>query len=190
MINVVVGTNGNTYPVHESLICASSNFFQTARKPEWSAGNPGVVDLSDEMPDIFEVYLHWLYFKTFPTIQDQDPEYMELGQCYVLGEKLLDVKFKNAVIDAMSDVLENQPEDDVFIPGPLTIETVYEGTPKGSPARALLVDMWAVKAGKFGKADLDECPPEFAIDLAKEFLELNLLVDSPWEYSMEKYHEK
>ena len=194
MINVAVGTNGNTYPVHESLICASSDFFQTARKPEWSEGNPGVVDLSDEKPDIFEVYLHWLYFKTLSTVQDQpptsNPEYLELAQCYVLGEKLLDVKFKNAVIDAMIDVLVNQPEDDVFIPGPSTIKTIYEGTMEGSLVRTLLVDIWAARAGKSGKTDLDECPPEFAIDLAKEFLDLNLMVDSSWEDSMEKYHEK
>lgn len=194
MITVAVGTNGNTYPVHESLICESSDLFQTARKPEWSEANSGVVDLSDEIPDIFEVYLHWLYFKTLSTVQNQRPssntEYMELAQCYILGEKLLDVKFKNAVIDAMIDVLRNQPEDDLFIPGPLTVEIIYKGTTEDSLARTLLVDMWAAKAGKSGKADLDECPPGFAIDLAKAFLDLDLMVDSSWDGPMEKYHEK
>jgi hypothetical protein len=194
MITVKVGNNGTTFPVHESVVCDSSAFFKSAMKPEWTSATSRIVDLTDEDPNIFEIYLHWLYFKTLSTIHNRPPiadiEYIELAQCYVLGEKLLDMKFKNAVIDALIEVLENDPEDNCFLPDYDIINTIYEGTTEGSPARTLLVDMWQGRATPSCKAALDECPPEFTMDLAKVFLDLNLAANSPWKNSMEKYYEK
>jgi len=194
MITVKVGNNGTTFPVHESVVCDSSAFFKFAMKPEWTSATSRIVDLTDEDPDVFEIYLHWLYFKTLSTIQGRPPsadmEYIELAQCYVLGEKLLDVKFKNAIMDALVEVLENEQKGTCILPGSWAIETIYEGTTEGSPARILLVAMWIGRAAPSCKVTLNKCHPEFIIDLAKGFLELDVAVTSPWKDSMEKYYEK
>jgi len=193
MITVVVGTHGVSFPVHESLICLSSEFFRNARKPEWSAGKPQVVDLIDEVPVVFEVYLHWLYFKTLPTVgiynDHKCPEFESLARCYVLGEMLIDKKFKNAIVDALTDILEEM-KDEMIIPGSFEINIIYAGTTEGSPGRKLMVDIWATIAGKTCKTALDECHPDFVLDLAKEFLELdNTIRPRPWKTSLERYYE-
>jgi hypothetical protein len=176
MITVVVGTHGNAFPVHESLICSSSEFFRTARKPEWSAANPQVVDLGDEEPDIFEAYLHWLYFRTRPTMETHNdpacPEYKRLAHCYVLGEMLIDKNFKNDVVNALIELLEEM-KDRIIIPGSDEINIIYAGTIEGSLGRKLMVDIWVAFARKSCRNDLHECHPEFVLDLAKELLEFN-----------------
>jgi hypothetical protein len=67
-ITVDVGTEGLKIPVLEALIRKSSTFFDNALKSEWatSRADPRVIDLTDEDPIIFKMYLNWLYFKTIP----------------------------------------------------------------------------------------------------------------------------
>lgn len=109
MITVSVGSDDVHYPVHEDVVRKSSKFFDNAMKPEWAKArpNPRVVDLSDEDPRIFQIYLHWMYFKTIPSVYttiatNWNPEYVQLSSCYIMGEKLVDSAFKNAVLTALS----------------------------------------------------------------------------------------
>jgi hypothetical protein len=91
MITVTVGEAGIQYPIHESVVCKTSTFFDNAMKPEWASARPDPrrVDLSDEEPDIFSIYIHWLYFKTIPSVVTEveparNPEYELLAKCYVM----------------------------------------------------------------------------------------------------------
>lgn len=175
VINVKVGNDpSETFTVHSSVIFKSSPFIKTAPKPEWSASSssPGTVDLSDECPEIFGIYLNWLYFETLPTVVNQDrkdapAEYETLSKCYVMGEKLMDIGFKNAVIDALFEARTIQPFQNPCNPGPDPIKLIYEGTPEGSPARRYFVDVWAMNATEKWTDLLDDMPSAFVIDLSK-----------------------
>jgi hypothetical protein len=61
-VDVGTGTGKQRFPVHEAIARRSSKLFGNALKPEWAAARPDprVVDLSDESPEIFYIYLHWL----------------------------------------------------------------------------------------------------------------------------------
>jgi hypothetical protein len=62
--------------------------------------------------------------------------FVELARAYVLGEKPIDVKFKNAIIDtfvAVGTAMGYNPIGE-------RVDILYEGTPEGSPARKLVVD--------------------------------------------------
>lgn len=135
MITITVGQTGIRYSVLESLICRRSKFFDNAMKPEWASSRPDarVIDLSYEQPEVFQVYLHWLYFKILPTVAEEEQrglnqEHVLLAKCYVMGDKLMNVDFKNAILSAVVDVNLNQPFYKAGCPGYSIINTIYTGT--------------------------------------------------------------
>jgi hypothetical protein len=124
----------------------------------------------------FEIYLHWLYFKTLPTVltevkQGRDHEFARLSECYILGDKVIDVGFKNAVLLALADAAENQPIDAWRNLVSLSIRIIYAGTLDNAPARRLIVDMWVQRANKNWLQHLDaELPHMFVLDLSRALL--------------------
>jgi hypothetical protein len=156
IITVTVREAGIQYPIHESVVRQTSTVFDNAMKPEWASArsDPRLVDLSDEESDIFSVYVRWLYFKTIPSVVTEvepsrrRPEYALLAKCYVMGDKLMDTAFKNAVITAFLDAEKNQPFYNSRYPGCVAIKIIYGGSMEGSPARKLVVDKWVEHADK------------------------------------------
>jgi hypothetical protein len=60
---------------------------------------------------------------------------------YVLGQKVLDRTFQEAVLDAI--IAHSIHSVSLVIPSASVVKTIYDGTPSGSPARRLMVDFWA-----------------------------------------------
>ncbi|KAF1920602.1 hypothetical protein BDU57DRAFT_19929 [Ampelomyces quisqualis] len=167
-LNVWVGLTGICFTIPKAIVCASSNFFKNKEAPLDN------VFLEEEDPDIFNVYLHWLYCKTFPTIfadADQGPtvEYTLLARCYILGQILEDRKFSEAVLDAIADCANIQASRTFKkLPGSTPITLVYEKTDETSPARRLLVDIWVRYADEDAVERLgEELPPRFILDFAR-----------------------
>ena len=59
------------------------------------------IDLSDEHPAIFKKYCQWLYTKAIPPRESKENGFVYLARMYVLGEKIIDQAFQNAVVNAM-----------------------------------------------------------------------------------------
>jgi len=138
------------FHIHTSVLCKTSAFFQNATKPEWTGPTRRPIDLSDERPDVFYLYVQWLYngkiaVKTMPS-SDSDTEvrkhetvnYHSLIQSYILGEKLMDTTFQNSVLKCLIECVK---QEDNF-PSDPTVKLAYERTTKHSPLRKLLVDFW------------------------------------------------
>ena len=106
------------------------------------------VESSD--PDAFYLYRHWLRRRTFPTRVNApgvegNEEYLRLAKAYVLGEQMGDINFKDAVIDAIVDKSNTATTDKKrWSPVGPVIRCIYDNTPETSPARQLLVDLYAV----------------------------------------------
>lgn len=65
-----------------------------------------------------------------------------LIEAFILGEKLQDQEFRDAVIDCLIDAVDTPDgQDKRWYPTPGFIDRAYRGTPEGSPLRRLLVDM-------------------------------------------------
>jgi hypothetical protein len=110
------------------------------------------------------------------------------ADAYVFGEKIMDQKYKRAVLDTIAGVQRDAPD----FPCAEAFVIIYDGTPEGSPARRLLVDMYA-----YGAYDAPDWIREF------ELLPHNALVDimsamikvrrensaRPWTETMEAYQE-
>lgn len=163
------------FSVHENLICGNSDYFKLAMKSYWEATAKGSVTLKEEDPEIFDIYVQWLYYGTLPVRNDSpgldgNIEYEQLAKAYVLGEMLQDVNFKDAVLDAILIKSRSRASDGGcwFPVGPV-VPCIYDGTTESSAARRLLVDLytdhghgdWLIKYGS-----QDDLPKQFLLDLA------------------------
>jgi hypothetical protein len=201
-ITVEVGAGKIKFRVFEAVIRKSSTFFDNAMKRDWATSRPEprLIDLTDQDPEIFKIYLHWLYFKTFPTVLTENSatnttsntEFVTLGKCYVMGEMLMDIGFKNAVLDALLDSITNQPYYEARFPGQHAIGIIYDGTLEGAPARRLLVDLWVTEATEnWAEYMTSDMPAAFTQDLARALLgrKRKKSLGRSWEERAKDYHE-
>lgn len=77
----------------------------------WKESEEQTLNLPEDDPNIFALYSHWLYVGQIPVIvqsgtkeeiaNDNYKEYYDLVKAYVLGDKLLDDRFRNSTIQAI-----------------------------------------------------------------------------------------
>jgi hypothetical protein len=139
------------------------------------SAEPRLIDLSDEHPEAFQAYVQWLYsnkvaLKVVPEdLDDNDnPQYDDtrmhsLIVSYVLGEKLIDTAYQNAIIA----VLIRYAHEVGRYPCDNSIKLAYERTTKDSPLRRLLLDfyVWQADESWVDPSVVKNTCIEFATDL-------------------------
>jgi hypothetical protein len=169
-ITLLVGPEQQKLIVHASYITRTSAFFATALKKEWAEGQTRTVELQEETPELMAHYLDWVYTSKLPTKDCSlfHPESAKitahdlLAELYVLGERRLDSDFRNAItaeLVRLRLILHGSPGCRTS-QRVTSVNTIYQGTPAGSPARRLMVDL----SLRFG------CHQCFTGDLDKAFL--------------------
>jgi hypothetical protein len=109
------------FSVHEDLICPRSHFFEKALNGAWKESEERKVDLPEDEPEVFALYLKLRYVSTvhisnrvaltfrlqtntLPIKKSGAPaeakvivsrEYTSLSKLYVLAEKLMDDKARS-----------------------------------------------------------------------------------------------
>lgn len=131
--------------VHKSLITEDSKFFCSVVKSVWNKSGEAqpTVDLTDEDPEIFKIYMEFLYgdLVHINVKADRNAEYKTLFKAYVFGEKIMSNNFQNAVMSAIIKFKATGKFPDFHL-API----VYRGTPANSPLRKLLLDFVAKRA--------------------------------------------
>lgn len=162
--------------MHKDLICYKSPYFSLAVKDHWKEGREGRVPLPDDDPAAFALYIQWIYRGRICSSQDMGEtegnreEMNLLIEAFVLGEKLQDRDFRDAVIDSLIQAVDTpDAQNKKWYPPPATVDRAYRATPESSPLRRLLVDMYYFH----GRPEwLDEASnAEFVRDLARIFLQ-------------------
>ncbi|KAF1956624.1 hypothetical protein CC80DRAFT_504453 [Byssothecium circinans] len=217
LLTVTVGQDDEkrSFKIHEDAICDRSEFFRNSMKSEWASmrPDPRVIELPEDDPEAFSLYRTWLYSGQLAILPDSGgsgsddsisitnssttdtaPEhYHTLAYAYVLGERLLDVPFKNAIVDAYVLYARGTSPGRRYYPSNEEIRIIYDGTREGSPIRKLLVDIWYCR-GKVEWIEKDsDLPQEFLACVVKELLRVRVSVDQlsrPWKLSHAQYHEK
>jgi hypothetical protein len=162
MITLIVGGTRNKFVVHRKQLDTSA-WFKNAMKEEWLVDN--TISLPEELPDVLHGYLHFLYTAAIP----DSVNYIALADLYVYGEKIVDLRFKNAVLGAIIQ-LTGSPDTEADEEGGTyweisgCVNAMYEGTLRGSPGRQLLLDLFSCYAN-VDWFDYVDCP-EFFYDLA------------------------
>ncbi|KAL5371983.1 hypothetical protein PMIN06_012600 [Paraphaeosphaeria minitans] len=119
-------------------------------KPEWTGLRdcPNIIELPDDTVDTVSDYVKWLYAGSMPltlykagakdkrekVAEEAEKIFVLLAEAYVFGEKIVDTKYKNAVVRTVAAAQESSQ----WNMGPESVDIVYSGTPSGSPLRRLI----------------------------------------------------
>ena len=164
MLTVRVGETPDQqdFLVHESLLKSRAEYFSRAMNGNWLETDTRVIELPEDEPEVFALYLNHIYTGKLHTMTlnrdniDALPreefkhvvgaEYDSIFGVYVLAERLNDPITRDAAITAVFDLAEQQTSDgDWRLPPPSSIRLVYDRTPEKSAARRLLADMVRMK---------------------------------------------
>ncbi|KEQ67836.1 uncharacterized protein M437DRAFT_38468 [Aureobasidium melanogenum CBS 110374] len=89
----------------------------------------------------FRLYAEWVYSGYIPQgplrVNAEDVDFSTIGQAYILGEKLQDEKFRNAIVDLLLETIITQGNMDLTLP-----TLVFKETSASAPLRKLLVDLY------------------------------------------------
>jgi hypothetical protein len=163
VVTLLVGEDEQTMIVHSSQLTRDSEFFTAAMKKEWVEGQTRVIRLPEERPATMAHYLSFLHsgrlFAEEITTLDKGPIkhcYSLLASLYVCGERYLNRRLQSAIIVQMFRLTRIPGKNSRhFYPSRTTVNTVYRGTPEGSPGRRLLVDLHIIKGCKAWLEDGD-----------------------------------
>ncbi|KAI8934367.1 hypothetical protein NX059_009102 [Plenodomus lindquistii] len=72
MARVLVGKNRAVFHIHQDLLTHHSPFFRAALTGGFEEAQKNEVVLSDTGVNTFEIFVHWLYYGRFPTIEDNE----------------------------------------------------------------------------------------------------------------------
>ena len=175
-------------------------------KPEWAnqKDDPKTLDLPEDSADIITDYIKWLYLGEIPiglgiangvTDEKRSNEaerfFVPMTRAYVFGERIMDVKYKNAMFKAIFAAQDKYH----LCMGTESVDIVYEGTPSGSPLRRLIAADIAHKAYDDSKEgfgwmeDLESYPREALIDALQATVGARFNANIPYP-SVESYLEK
>lgn len=170
VFDVVVGAERQRFTLYKTLAIRESGFLKAATSPSWNDGR--AVDLTDEEPQNFAVFLRWLethrikvynpdYYKPPPSKGNSAKDIKSLIAAYGLGQKLVAFRFCDAIIDVVERLLMNDGAR-------LTVDHIEEAYMHNSPLRKLVVDYFVDRMDTANKERLDATyHPEFLAELAQ-----------------------
>lgn len=97
VIAVLVGPNKITYRLHKDLLCAQSPFFERCLKSNFLEKGKEEVELPEDLPEVFEQFIHWIYRDDVIKPKDQDSLELVI-HTYVFADKLCMSFFKNRIV--------------------------------------------------------------------------------------------
>jgi hypothetical protein len=147
----------------------------------------------------FRLYAEWVYsgsiqkklLKVKGSGAQEDICFHNIGQAYILGDKLQDYKFKNAIVDVLLDTIVTHGKMDLTLP-----TLVFDKCFIHAPLRRLLVDIYVLYGHKDWLKPSNEITISavFLSDLSTAFLARNSrdelsTPDNVSVLSVYKYHE-
>lgn len=119
----MVGSDEKPFTVLKATLCLHSPFFQVASSDRWLQGKENIVRLPKHDPDLFHVYVDWIYTARLdmrladqhlpPNSAEETSRvptyYLTLARTWVLGNYLGDQLFCNKVIDRILEKVDDLP---------------------------------------------------------------------------------
>ncbi|KAL5434874.1 hypothetical protein PMIN07_007341 [Paraphaeosphaeria minitans] len=157
--------------------------------------DPYTIDLSGEIFDVVNAYVTWLYIRKLAVLEGTPLDVFEyLADAFVFGERIVDIEFKNDVMDSIIVQATGARDGKIHLPGSSSMNRIFSGTVGGSPARRLMVDFFVDgvhDADGFWEHDVDLYSEEVLRDMLKGMREKRRLADRcPWKNDCANYHEE
>lgn len=170
------GLAARSLTANAHILCTRSTFFNKALSGSWKEAQNRSVNLPDDQGHTFRRYLRILNRGLLPQLRPSKhvvyTEFKRLAKLYVLAEKLQDTDTKNTIlVGIVQSRFRVRSNCYRYFPGPSEIRIIYEGTPPSSPARKLIVDMYAGSRAKAEKTLPDRrYPDEFLHNLVSALI--------------------
>jgi hypothetical protein len=180
-VQLLVGQAETPIFVHPKVLGRSSKFFRTAFKKDWLKDGHAI-KLPEDESQIVSTYVGWLY--TRKVICERLPSdfldrwraknrrWILMAKLYVFAEKIMDTEFQDQVVYTFAVIGREIAVLLHACPATEAISIIYQGTPKDSPARKILVEIWNDHAMSHWKVkdSSPRLPQEFLEDLTEVVL--------------------
>ena len=200
--------NVEDFIAHESFLTSRSEFFRRAMNGRWTEATTRIINLPEDEPDIFALYISYVYTGEFPVasktaeelkkLEDGDlKKYLQekhhaIFSVFILAEKFQDVATKNAMLSAsLAATRLKGPRGKWFVPSANTTKAIYEGTPSNSPARRFVTDLWTAVSITCIFDQFPKFHKDFAKDLGESIQKARVenLGNIPAKKGIATYHE-
>ncbi|KAK0119334.1 hypothetical protein ONS95_008176 [Cadophora gregata] len=140
-INVGTGSNRKQFIIHKKLICSKVDFFHKAFVGGFKE-NQGLMDLPEEKPAVFGMFVDWLYRSDSQVgVYTSQEQYIGLFKLYFFAERFCIDHLQNRVMDriliTMAGVWEND-YNGLWITIPFAA-FIFDNTTKEAPLRAYCI---------------------------------------------------
>jgi hypothetical protein len=111
IVQVFVGSKRELFQVHKKLICSVSEFFDKAFKGGFAEASENQMELPEDNPDIFAMFVAWLYKGELYFEWDQvdgSKALAELIDLYLFADAKCSNRFKNVVMDTLQDGMDDE----------------------------------------------------------------------------------
>ncbi|CAK4018747.1 btb poz domain containing [Lecanosticta acicola] len=174
---VVVGAGDaqKAFNIHKSFLSKTSEFLKRACNGDWKEGEAKKIEFPEQAPEVFEIYLQWLYTGDLVFLEEATPSkdapgvegyaaraFHSLVDLYCLADMLRDSHACNTVINKIIKMSKK------ILCGPLASEVsrVYAMTTKTSKLRLLFVDYYATYCDRdFYQNSSNALPHDFLTDV-------------------------
>jgi len=155
--------DSRVFAIHSNILKHRSPFFKALLESDTEAA--GIKnELEEENPSeqnmtstiefegsivAFRLYTEWIYSGRIQRGLSngegttEDTSLHNIGQAYILGERLQDCKFKNAIVDFLLETIVTQGKMDLTLP-----TLIFDKTSVSAPLRKLLVDIYVLYGHK------------------------------------------
>lgn len=139
---IVVGAEKKHFSLHEDLLKRHSEYFHAAIDGPFEESSARRVQLPDNCSvDAFAIFAQFIYtgkifikIGTLPT-EARDHEYDQIVEAWQLGDYILSISFKDAVVDALYAKIHKDDVHDIELH-----EVLYPLSSEMSGVRKLLID--------------------------------------------------
>ncbi|KAK4927479.1 hypothetical protein LTR49_005619 [Elasticomyces elasticus] len=158
VFTILAGAEESPSIIHKDRLCQSSDFLTAACSREWKEGKEKTIRIPTIESTTFELYTEWVHCKEVNlakimpaarvdgygphTPEERAEEVRQLVKLYIAGDKLLDERVKNTVIDELTVRSEAWPQHSLCIP-PDAILDLWESSVESSPLRGMLLNSFA-----------------------------------------------
>lgn len=141
-IVIFVGPTQQLWVIQKDLITAHSLFFHCALLGVFGEAHNNVVTLPEDDPDIFGLFVRWLYTGIYKCLDDVT--LLQSAKAWILGEKVGVTALQNHVIQGLFE------DSDCFHVRLTSLSYVYAHTVAGSKLRLYLTDRVAYELKEEG----------------------------------------
>jgi hypothetical protein len=174
---VVVGQQGKCFTVHQDLLVHHSPFFRAALTGSFKEADSKTVILADSDPQVFEFFVHWLYYQRFcrpgdsPELlalwtddDDEDLKSSNLIMLYVFCDKYHVSALQRQTLDELFDhVFEEE------LPSIQNVGFAFENLREDDPLCRFFVDAYCYWSGAWMLDSVQALPIVFVTMVMQQY---------------------